>query len=217
MTEEAAIENLRNEGIPSGRIYFAGNVMIDTLKGHLEAARSRPVRSQLGVNGRYGLVTLHRPSNVDSRESLLPLLRCLLEISEELPLFFPLHPRTRASIERLGLSDLVASSRRLTLLEPLTYLDFLKLLETAGLVLTDSGGIQEETTVLGVPCVTLRENTERPVTTSLGTNYLVGTDPEKILATAQDILAGRGKTGRVPPLWDGRAGDRIVATLAAIG
>jgi UDP-N-acetylglucosamine 2-epimerase (non-hydrolysing) len=213
VTEEAAIENLQHEGISRGRIHFVGNVMIDTLRRHLEAARRRSVRERLGIDGHYGLVTLHRPSNVDSKESLLPLLECLMEISEDLPLFFPLHPRTRVTMQRLGLWDLAESARYLTILEPLTYLDFLNLLETAGLVLTDSGGIQEETTALGVPCVTLRENTERPVTTTLGTNYLVGTDPEKILTTAKDILAGRGKTGQIPPYWDGLAGERIIATL----
>jgi UDP-N-acetylglucosamine 2-epimerase (non-hydrolysing) len=199
VTEEAAIENLQSEGIPRGRIHFVGNVMIDTLRRHLEAARDRPVRERLAINGHYGLVTLHRPSNVDSGEALLPLLECLLEISRDLPLFFPVHPRTRASMQRFGLWGVAESARNFTMLEPLTYLDFLNLLETARLVLTDSGGIQEETTALGVPCVTLRENTERPVTTILGTNYLVGTDPERILITARDILAGRGKTGRIPP------------------
>jgi UDP-N-acetylglucosamine 2-epimerase (non-hydrolysing) len=220
VTEEAAIENLQNEGIPRGRIHFVGNVMIDTLRRHLGAARGRLVRERLAINGHYGLVTLHRPSNVDSGEALLPLLECLLEISRDLPLFFPIHPRTRASMQRLGLWGVAESARNFTMLEPLTYLDFLNLLETARLVLTDSGGIQEETTALGVPCVTLRENTERPVTITLGTNYLVGTDPERILTTARDILAGRGKTGRIPPYWDGLAGERVIATLtnvAALG
>jgi len=210
VTEEDAIENLENEGISLEKIHLVGNVMIDTLQRHLERARTRPVKKTLGVNGEYGLVTLHRPSNVDSKKSLEALLRCLFEISRQVPLIFPVHPRTRENMKRFGLWDRVSSCKGLLLIEPLTYLDFLNLLEDATLVLTDSGGIQEETTVLKVPCITLRENTERPITVTTGTNYLVGTDPKKILETAHAILSGNGKEGKIPPYWDGKAERRIL-------
>ena len=210
VTEEDAIANLRDEGIPNEKIHLVGNVMIDTLKCHREKARARSVKKALGINRNYGLVTLHRPSNVDSKNSLESLLKCLFEISCQIPLIFPVHPRTRANMKRFGLWDQASSLKELRLIEPLTYLDFLNLLETATLVLTDSGGIQEETTVLKVPCITLRENTERPITITIGTNYLVGTDPKKILETARAILSGNGRQGKIPPYWDGRAGERIL-------
>lgn len=210
VTEQDAIENLENEGIPAGKIHFVGNVMIDTLRCHREKARARPIKKTLGINGDYGLVTLHRPGNVDSKESLEPLLKCLFEISSQVPLIFPVHPRTSANMKRFGLWDQASSQKDMRLIDPLTYLDFLNLLEDATLVLTDSGGIQEETTVLNVPCITLRENTERPITITMGTNYLVGTNPRKILETARTILSGNGKQGGIPPYWDGRAGERIL-------
>lgn len=210
VTEKEAINNLRDEGIDEDRIYFVGNVMIDTLKRHVAKARQRPTKEQLNIKDKYGLITLHRPSNVDAKDKLHSLLECLGEISHDIQLIFPLHPRTKLNIERFGLMDYLTSFPGLKLTAPLNYLDFLNLLSGASIVFTDSGGIQEETTVLQVPCITLRENTERPITVDIGTNYLVGTNPQSILNTAKEILAGNGKQGKIPPLWDGQAGQRIV-------
>jgi UDP-N-acetylglucosamine 2-epimerase (non-hydrolysing) len=212
VTEPAGEENLRREGVPGEKIHFAGNVMIDTLRAHLERARNSDVLVRLGLEeGGYGVLTLHRPSNVDEEASLRRLFDVLEEIHAEVPIVFPVHPRTRASIARL----LSGQPPRLCLSEPLGYLDFLRLLADARLVLTDSGGIQEETTVLGVPCLTLRENTERPVTLTQGTNTLVGTDPATIRAEVRKILDGGGRRGRVPDRWDGRAAARIADALEA--
>jgi UDP-N-acetylglucosamine 2-epimerase (non-hydrolysing) len=210
VTEPAGEENLRREGVPAERIHFSGNVMIDTLKAHLERARSSDVLTRLGLEpGRYAVLTLHRPSNVDEEASLRRLFAVLEEIHAEIPVVFPVHPRTRASIARL----LSGQAPRLTLTAPLGYLDFLRLMADARLVLTDSGGIQEETTVLGVPCLTLRQNTERPVTLSQGTNVLVGTDPATIRAEVRKILDGDTRRGRVPERWDGHAAGRIADVL----
>jgi UDP-N-acetylglucosamine 2-epimerase (non-hydrolysing) len=217
ITEEDASVNLLREGIGSKKIHFVGNVMIDTLMVHLEkATRQSPGilndhSSQLR-NG-YALVTLHRPSNVDVPQNLSVLMDCLREISARIPVIFPIHPRTRSNLERIGSYQGGSKDSRMILIEPLGYLEFLSLLRSAVLVLTDSGGIQEETTFLRVPCITLRKNTERPVTISLGTNTLVGTDPDKILKTAFEVLDGKGKKGEIPPLWDGKAGQRIVQIL----
>ncbi len=216
LTEEDAVINLKAEGIPEQKFHLVGNVMIDTLKRHIVQAGKSTVKDTLAVPERYGLVTMHRPGNVDTVDSLIPLLDCLVEISDSLPLLFPVHPRTRASMKRFGVWDAFSARENIKILDPLAYLDFLNLLSQATLVLTDSGGIQEETTSLHVPCITMRENTERPVTVSLGTNYLVGTDPEKIISIAREILSGRGKRGHTPPYWDGRAGERIISHLAAL-
>ncbi|MEA3384989.1 MAG: UDP-N-acetylglucosamine 2-epimerase (non-hydrolyzing) [Thermodesulfobacteriota bacterium] len=216
VTEEAAVINLLREGIPKEKIFFVGNVMIDTLHMHLEKARRSAIQKILKINGRYGLVTLHRPSNVDTKDALEPLIRCFQEISRDLFLVLPLHPRTKVSLEKLGLMEEFNNTQGISLIDPLGYLDFLNLLDSATMVLTDSGGIQEETTALGVPCITLRENTERPVTVTMGTNYLVGTDPAGILATAREILSGKGKRGKIPQYWDGLSGERIVAGLKDI-
>lgn len=221
-TERSAADNLGREGIGPERIRFVGNVMIDSLLSNRSQARlPGPVLAAAGADPRlleagagYGLVTLHRPSNVDQAETLEPLLGVLREVSERLPLVFALHPRTRANIQRFGLGALV-DSRRLILLPPQGYLEMLGLMSGATLVLTDSGGLQEETTALGVPCLTLRENTERPITVDHGTNTLVGRDRAAILAGVDDILNSGGKRGRVPELWDGRAAERIAADLAA--
>ena len=221
-TERSAEANLLREGISDERIRFVGNVMIDSLLHNREFARS-PAET-LAASGTspalldgssgYGVVTLHRPSNVDHPETLAALLGVLLEISEKLPLVFALHPRTRANIERFGLGNLLDSSR-LIQLPPQGYLEILGLMADAKIVLTDSGGLQEETTALGIPCLTLRENTERPITVEQGTNTLVGRDIDAIRRQAGEILAGRGKRGRVPELWDGRAAERIAADLAS--
>lgn len=211
-TEEKAARQLVSEGVDPASIHFVGNTMIDSLLKHRERADSSSVLSEVGVEPKgYGVVTLHRPSNVDDRATLQPILEALASIAQRLPLVFPVHPRTRKRIEDFGLSGLLAGGFHLT--EPLGYLDFLKLNKDARVVFTDSGGIQEETTVLGVPCVTLRHNTERPVTISDGTNKLVGTSKQAILEAAELCLAGKWQTSKCPPLWDGHAGRRIVEVL----
>ncbi len=215
-TSQDADVNLAAEGIPAEKIRFVGNVMIDSLLEHLKIAETSTVREDLGVReGEYGVVTLHRPSNVDDEAVFRGIYESLAEISEKLPLIFPVHPRTRAKIEEFGFAGTIASSN-IRLIEPLGYLDFMRLYSGARLVLTDSGGIQEETTVLGIPCLTLRENTERPVTIEMGTNILVGTDPEKIKAAAFETLSTeRSSNTKIPPLWDGKAAVRICNELLA--
>lgn len=220
-TERSAHANLAREGIDDERIHFVGNLMIDSLLSHKpRAVPARALLEQAGITGpaldqwqRFGVVTLHRPSNVDDLETLRPLLRALRDASELLPLICPLHPRTRANIDKFGLSQLIASPRILVL-PPQGYLEMLGLMSAASVVMTDSGGIQEETTALGVPCLTLRENTERPITVEQGTNTLVGRSHEHILEALKDVLISGGKRGRVPELWDGRTGERIAAHLA---
>jgi UDP-N-acetylglucosamine 2-epimerase (non-hydrolysing) len=202
--------NLQKEGIPAERIFRVGNVMIDSLVKLLPAAQRQ---NQHGFPerpaGRYALVTLHRPANVDDGVILKRILQSLLEVSQDLSVIFPAHPRTRKRIADFGLH-----ADRLQIVEPLSYLEFLGMQSRATVVITDSGGIQEETTYLGVPCLTLRENTERPVTVSLGTNVLVGRDPDKLRSELSRVLAGNAKKGTIPPLWDGHAGERIAALLA---
>jgi UDP-N-acetylglucosamine 2-epimerase (non-hydrolysing) len=208
-------ENLVREGIDPARIHLVGNVMIDSLRAALPCAKASRVHAQLGISKRaYALATLHRPSNVDDPESLAKVLGALAEVAARLPVVFPIHPRTRARLSAdPRLRERAALARALQLVDPLGYLDFLALVAEARFVLTDSGGIQEETTALGVPCLTLRENTERPVTVEVGTNTLVGTDPAQIVPQAIAVLEGRGKTGRVPDLWDGHAAERIARIL----
>ncbi len=208
-TEESGNENLRREGIAPERIHFVGNCMIDSLLRHKEKALRRRTWELFGLEpNRYGLATLHRPSNVDSEEVLRGILEALARISEWLPLIFPVHPRTRRRMEGFGLG-----SDRILLVEPLGYLDFLALMAEARVVLTDSGGIQEETTALGVPCVTVRENTERPVTLEKGTNRLAGKRPDDIIAAVEEALSGRTRPWGLPPLWDGKAAFRIVDVI----
>ncbi|HEY0005851.1 MAG TPA: UDP-N-acetylglucosamine 2-epimerase (non-hydrolyzing) [Pyrinomonadaceae bacterium] len=216
---EDADENLRAEGIPQERISFVGNIMIDSLFAQLERAASSGVRETLGLAGLdYAALTLHRPSNVDDPAVFKRILSALEEISRRLPVIFPVHPRTRARLSEFGLAERLVHSPDLRLIEPLGYLDFLRLYSGARLVLTDSGGIQEETTVLGIPCLTLRENTERPMTVTLGTNRIVGTDTEKILRAAWTILDAPKHNRQRPtlPLWDGRTADRILDALLAV-
>ncbi|HYY55826.1 MAG TPA: UDP-N-acetylglucosamine 2-epimerase (non-hydrolyzing) [Pyrinomonadaceae bacterium] len=208
--------NLLAEGIAPERIRFVGNVMIDSLLGQMERARSSTVREDLGLAGRdYATLTLHRPSNVDDRATFSRILDALEQLSKRLPIIFPVHPRTRARLRELDLEDRVASLSSLRLIEPLGYLDFLRLYSGARLVLTDSGGIQEETTALSIPCLTLRENTERPITVELGTNQIVGTDASRIIEAAFTALDSPRETqkGRVPPLWDGHTAPRILDAL----
>ncbi len=217
-TSQDADENLKNEGVAADKIKFVGNVMIDSLFYSLKQAENSTVREDLNLSAKnYAVLTLHRPSNVDEKEILSGLLDALAAISEKLPIIFPAHPRTKANIERFGLTKKIESSNvRLT--EPLGYLDFLRLYSGAKMVLTDSGGLQEETTALSIPCLTLRENTERPITISSGTNRLVGTDAEKIKQTAFEVLSRKSDSTdkKIPPLWDGRAAERICNVLLEI-
>jgi UDP-N-acetylglucosamine 2-epimerase (non-hydrolysing) len=212
ITEESGLRNLRHEGIPDERIHLVGNVMIDSLRKQLESAARSCALEKYGVAPReYGLVTLHRPSNVDDPEVFRGILTALQEISKNLPLLFPLHPRTAAHVGEWGLDGFFSAGLRKA--EPIGYVEFLQLMRHARVVFTDSGGIQEETTVLGVPCLTLRHNTERPVTIEIGTNQLVGTDPGKILAAAREVLGREMPEAIMPPLWDGKAANRIADVL----
>jgi UDP-N-acetylglucosamine 2-epimerase (non-hydrolysing) len=209
ITEESGRANLLHEGIAPDRIHFTGNLMIDSLRRHLERAIQSDIRDRLRVNGdRFGLVTLHRPANVDRDPQFTEILDALTEISSHLPLYWPMHPRTRAHIQNRAMPI----SRQIHIVEPLGYLDFLCLQARSAIVLTDSGGVQEEATVLGVPCLTLRENTERPVTIEYGTNWLAGTRKESILEAWNQSLA-TPKRGHIPPLWDGKAAVRCHAAL----
>ena len=211
VTEESGRTNLLREGIAPERIHLVGNLMIDSLQQHLERARNSDIADKLGVRGKaYGVVTLHRPANVDDPIVLGEILGALGGIAGTLPLLWPVHPRTRARLKR----DDLELPPGIRLIEPLGYLDFLSLEAGATLVLTDSGGIQEETTVLGIDCLTLRDNTERPVTIALGTNRLAGTKRETILAAWEDMKRSARKN-QVPPLWDGRAGERSREVLRA--
>lgn len=218
-TESAAADNLKREGIDENKIFFVGNVMIDSLRYNLASAvPARQTLESAGassafLNSRYGLLTLHRPSNVDDAVILRGLLEALAKISQVTPLVFPVHPRTRAKISDAKLDSLIEAANIL-LLPPQGYLEMLGLMAEAQLVLTDSGGIQEETTALGIPCVTLRNSTERPITVEQGTNTVVGTDPAAIHSTHASILNGSGKSGRQPELWDGQAALRIAAIIA---
>jgi UDP-N-acetylglucosamine 2-epimerase (non-hydrolysing) len=233
VTERDALVNLEHEGISREKVHFVGNVMIDTLIRHKEKALrlnviekilhqncdnpdlKEQLQSTLDHSGlSYGLITLHRPSNVDTPDSLRPLMRSIHKISSKIPLIFPLHPRTKNNLKRFDILQAVGQKGNIIYTEPLGYLEFLNLLINAALVLTDSGGIQEEATFLNVPCITLRHNTERPVTVAMGTNYLVGTDPNKIEQTAFAIIDGNRKSCTIPPLWDGMASERIMDILS---
>jgi UDP-N-acetylglucosamine 2-epimerase (non-hydrolysing) len=211
-----ADENLRAEGIPPERIRLVGNIMIDSLLGQLDRARQSTARADLGLAHKdYAMLTLHRPSNVDDAAGFGRVIEALAEIARRLPIVFPAHPRTRKMIAQLGLTDRVKSNQGLLVIDPIGYLDFLQLLSGARLVLTDSGGIQEETTVLGIPCVTLRENTERPITVEIGTNTIAGTRSADIIKAALRALDNPPglSAPRVPPLWDGHTADRILDAL----
>ncbi len=214
-TEPSGVENLKNEGVPAEKVFLVGNVMIDTLLKNKTKADESTILDDLGIRpGGYAAMTMHRPSNVDDPIVFARLLDAIEEIQKDLPIIFPIHPRTRNSIARMGFQDRVDAMSGLRLIEPAGYLDFLKLTSNAKLVLTDSGGIQEETTILKVPCITMRENTERPVTVDVGSNQIVGTDPAKILQAYRNVTDGRWRTPQVPELWDGRAAERIVEILA---
>ncbi len=213
-TEASANENLTQEGIPKEKIFFVGNVMIDTLMRYKELALALdlPARYNLKSNG-YGLLTLHRPSNVDVHEVLSGIVDAVIDVSESIPLFFPIHPRTRKKMQEFGLIKKIKLLSNIHIVEPLGYLEFLNMMAKARLVLTDSGGIQEETTILGVPCLTLRENTERPVTIIDGTNQLIGVNPEKIISAVQSVLNENCVKKERPALWDGQSAQRIVNVI----
>lgn len=213
-TSRNANQNLEKEGVSLDKIFFVGNIMIDTLNRHRPQAAKlhTPTRYDLKAK-QYALLTLHRPSNVDVPETFSQILQGLYIIQQELPILFPAHPRTIKRITEFGFADQLQAMPNLHIIEPLGYLEFLDLMMHARLMLTDSGGIQEETTILQIPCLTLRQNTERPITVTDGTNILVGSNPERIIAETQNILQGTSKSGRIPELWDGCTAKRIVNTL----
>jgi len=211
-TNRDADKNLKREGIPEKKIHFVGNVMIDTLLKYREKAASLDVPSSMGLDsGGYAVMTLHRPSNVDDPIVLQGILESVQSISQSMPVIFPVHPRTSERIREFGLDPLVDSPVHKC--DPLGYLEFLSLMSEARFVMTDSGGLQEETTVLAIPCLTIRKNTERPVTITEGSNLLVGTDPDRILGAARKVLDGNWKRSKVPEYWDGKAAERIVNIL----
>ncbi len=220
ITETSAQVNLLNEGVSKEKIFFVGNVMIDTLLKYQEKSKQSKILDTLELkSGEYALLTLHRPSNVDNKETLVSILKCLEQINEKIKIVYPIHPRTKKNIENFGLANdfpFLAqnnSEKKFLMTEPLGYLDFMRLMSEAKLVLTDSGGIQEETTVLGVPCVTLRENTERPVTVLEGTNTVTGTAQDKIIKATVSALESSDSNRKIPQMWDGLASQRIVKIL----
>jgi len=213
VTEPSGMRNLINEGVSEEKIFFAGNIMIDSLINNFGKANSSRILNDLSLEaGKYATITLHRPSNVDDSDILRGLLRVIATVGETMPVVFPCHPRTKSRIEEFGLSNSVPNGN-VRVIEPLGYLDFLKLQADSRIVLTDSGGVQEETTYLRIPCVTLRDNTERPVTVEVGSNVLCGSDPDKIISAASAILNGQEKDSRIPELWDGQTSSRIVEIL----
>lgn len=213
-TEQSGVNNLRDEGLAEEKIFLVGNVMIDTLLRHRARADESTVLEDLSLSpGGYAVLTLHRPANVDDPRVFSGIVDALEVIQRDLPVVFPVHPRTRSRLEEVLGPERLAALPRLRTVEPVGYLDFLKLMAESRLVLTDSGGIQEETTILNIPCLTIRENTERPVTCEIGTNRLAGVRTETILAAYREITSGEGGGGEIPPLWDGRAAERIVEIL----
>jgi UDP-N-acetylglucosamine 2-epimerase (non-hydrolysing) len=213
-TEQSGVDNLLREGMSRDKVFLVGNVMIDTLLKNRGKAEQSAILSDLSLTpGSYAVLTLHRPSNVDDPAVFGRLLDALEVVQEDLPIVFPIHPRTRNNLAKGQLGGRVEQMRNLRMIDPAGYLDFLKLTANAKVVLTDSGGIQEETTILKVPCITLRENTERPITCQVGSNRLVGTQPENILAAYREVMSGKGRKPMVPPLWDGKAAERIAGIL----
>ncbi len=214
VSEPSGMDNLAREGVAAQKVRLVGNVMVDTLLGEVEAARAMRVPAALGLEaGRFGLVTMHRPSNVDDPRTLGALFDLLAELARELPLVFPAHPRTRAAAAAGGLMERLSAGDRIRLVEPLSYRENLGLMAAAAVVLTDSGGMQEETSVLGVPCLTLRENTERPITVERGTSRLVGHDPARIRGAFAEVMSGRWPPSQGIPLWDGQAAPRVAAAV----
>jgi UDP-N-acetylglucosamine 2-epimerase (non-hydrolysing) len=222
VTEESGVLNLKHEGVPEERIFFTGNVMIDALQETRHAWERSSIKERLGVRkGEYGVMTLHRPSNVDDPARLQAWLKAIHTVAQQVPIIFPVHPRTQKHLVRQAVPTIEETcepgqpvpSMGVRCLQPLGYLDFMCLVSGARIVLTDSGGLQEETTVLGIPCLTLRDNTERPVTVTHGTNRLVGGSPEKLVSTAMEVLRGPTRVPAPPPMWDGKASQRIVDIL----
>lgn len=213
-TEPSSRKNLLNEGVSEEKIYMVGNIMIDTLIKNKEKAESSNILNTLNLSPKgYCVLTLHRPSNVDSEQGLSHLLDILKGIQSNLEIVFPVHPRTRERIEEFNLEDEIKQIPNLKMVAPMGYLDFMKLMIEARFVLTDSGGIQEETTFLGIPCLTLRNNTERPITAEIGTNVVVSCDKEKILEGVRKILNNESQKGRIPDLWDGHTAERIAKII----
>jgi UDP-N-acetylglucosamine 2-epimerase (non-hydrolysing) len=213
VTEPSGLTNLKQEGIDGDKVHFVGNVMIDTLEAHRNKASCSRIVDQLGLKEReYVVITLHRPSNVDNAGSFAATLDALVQVQKEFKVVFPMHPRTRMSLRSTGLMEKLESMANLLVTEPLGYLDFLKLMSDARLVITDSGGIQEETTILGIPCLTIRKNTERPITITEGTNILAGTDTKGILRAYRKCFKKKKSINR-PKFWDGKASERIVQVL----
>ncbi len=209
---EDADENLVAEGVSPDKIDLIGNIMIDSFEMLRDTIESADAQQSLGLeSGNYALVTLHRPSNVDAAEALTPIVDALIEVAQEMPVVFVAHPRTIKGLDTFGLHDKVSSAAGITLLEPLPYVQFMNMVTGAKLVITDSGGLQEETTYLGIPCLTLRENTERPITVTLGTNKL--SDAQNLAQDLQSVVSGNWPAGQCPPLWDGKAAQRAVAAL----
>jgi UDP-N-acetylglucosamine 2-epimerase (non-hydrolysing) len=219
VTEQSGIDNLRREGIDSYKTHLVGNVMIDTLLANREKAQQSSILNELGLErGKFAVITLHRPSNVDDMKTLGEILSAFENIQKELKLIFPIHPRTKKNIAGSQWENRVAAMKNLLLIEPVGYLDFLCLMSNAALVMTDSGGIQEETTILGVPCMTLRDSTERPVTITEGTNRLVCITTEDILKNCRDVMNNRDKySARTPKYWDGKAAERIAQIIERDG
>lgn len=232
VTEESGLQHLKNEGVADERVFFTGNVMIDSLVRYQEKAKTTTILEDLGLRtadsglstddsrlstADYIVMTMHRPANVDTKEGLESILELIELSSKDTKIIFPIHPRTRAHMEKFGLAERLDQAQNLIMTEPLGYLEFIQLMSNATAILTDSGGIQEETTYLGVPCLTFRDSTERPITVTLGTNQLLSDlDPKKTYAALLEILAGKVKKGSIPPLWDGKAAERIAAQLAEI-
>jgi UDP-N-acetylglucosamine 2-epimerase (non-hydrolysing) len=233
VTEESGMQHLKNEGVADERVFFSGNVMIDSLVRYQEKAKTTTILEDLRLStsdsrlataaerplatSDYIVMTMHRPANVDTEKGLQSILELIELSSQDTKIIFPIHPRTRAHMEKFGLADRLDQAKNLIMTEPLGYLEFIQLMSNATAILTDSGGIQEETTYLGVPCLTFRDSTERPITVTLGTNQLLSDlDPKKTYAALKEILAGKVKKGSIPPLWDGKAAERIAAKLAEI-
>ena len=212
VTEKSGIDNLKREGVDSGKIHFSGNVMIDSLVYYMPKINSSAILNHFNINEKeYVVATFHRPSNVDNIESLNRLISFLNSIAKNKTVLFPVHPRTMHKLKEFNLLSDIDKNIKIT--EPIGYIDFLKLVKNAALIITDSGGIQEESTFLQVPCITVRNNTERPVTIDVGTNYLAGTDFKKVASIASEILSGNSKEGSIPELWDGKAAKRIVEII----
>ncbi|MFH1860441.1 MAG: UDP-N-acetylglucosamine 2-epimerase (non-hydrolyzing) [bacterium] len=214
VTERSGMKNLLSEGVSEKKMFFVGNVMIDTLLKYRKQAENTGILKELGVEDRnYCLLTLHRPSNVDNQDGLKNILGAIDEIQRDMLVIFPVHPRTRTRMDEFGMRDWIDQMKGLKLIHPVSYLEFLGLMNKAQFVLTDSGGIQEETTVLGIPCLTLRENTERPVTVEVGTNMVIGTEQKRIIEESKKLINGCKKGGTIPEYWDGKAAERIVRIL----